>query len=232
MSLVVSKTFEFNEQDLLSQVFPQVKFVMIRFLDGSSLNTLCKASKFFKHLMEDPFIWQLKAQQLGLVYLDARLEVKAFCEMDESKQGTYAFAADLIGTLTPTDFRKIPYIGVVKSNRILINWPPDATIITGRKYETYLHRYMPYMAFSVLDQWTLRKEITRVILVIEQTTKVSTVMKEYLGRLLRGEPCGSWFGGREISPKLKRRKSVVQLCVPSHHENFSHFTGTLMPFGF
>ena len=188
-------------------------------------------SKFINDQMSDPLIWQSKAQQLGLVYSDARKEVTAFCEMEESRRGTYAFAVALFGNLTPTDFRKIPCIGVIKSSKILIDWPLDATIIAGLKYETYLHDYMHYLAFSVIDR-SFYSEKTRVILVIEKTTKVSMAMKEYLGRLFKGEPCGAWDGEKENSPTLKKGKSVVELCAPSHHEHFSPYSRMIIPFGF
>ena len=218
MSSAVTRAYVFNESDDFSHVFRDEKFGMVRFLDGPSLNTLSKVSKFFFDFLKDPLVWKIKARELGIDYSDARQEVRAFCTMNPSNKDVYMFVKNVIGPLVPTDFRKFPERGFVKSRRVRMNWPLDATVIVGTKYETYLHNYMPYIAFSVVDR-SFYEEQKRVILVIEKTTKVTDSLRAYLNRLVKGEPCGLWHDGAEKLPKTKKGKSVIELSPPPNNDS-------------
>lgn len=217
---------DFNSADHFSKTFLVVKFPFISFLDGLSLHRLSRVSKIFRDFLDQPKIWELKAKELGLDYRDAKVEVKAFSEMNDRRKETYYFVKNVLGKIFPSLFYLIPYKGIVKSQSILKIWPPNVSVITGTKWETYLHSYVSFIAFSVIDR-SHRTESHRIILIIEKTTKLSDDKKAYLARLFYREPCGLWERTKEEQlPKIKSRgknegKAIIELFPPLHHDFIS-----------
>jgi len=199
--------------DYLSPVFPQVKWVFIRVLDGRSLNSLSLVSRLYFGHINDPTIWQIKAQELGLDYLEAWREVKVFCLMDESQKIVYAFAKKVISPLFPTQFKQIPNRYLVKPSSILKEWPPSATVIAGHEWLRHQHQYVPYIAFSLVHRGN---DLFTQIIIVNKTSKITDAMRGYLNRLYKGEPCGKWVNNCESSRREFRGHSQVVLHPPLH----------------
>lgn len=231
MTSLSTRTYVISADDYLSRTFSEHILEFVPLVDGRNLNALSKVSRFFFDLINDALMWSMKARQLELDYLNARQEVRVFTEMDSSQRRTYRFVKSVIGSILPTEFKKIPYIGLVKSQKILVNWPLDAPMIAGIKYETYLHTYVPYIAFCVTDR-SFYGDQKRIILVIEKTTFVTGSLKEYLIRLFKGDPCGSWENGVEKLPKIKRGKSIIAISPPPNNDYINLFSHTFVPMGY
>ncbi|MBS0648238.1 MAG: hypothetical protein JSS10_03325 [Verrucomicrobia bacterium] len=157
--------------------------------------------------------------------LHPKLAARAYCEFH------YAYVRGIVGALPFSAFVRIPVVSLVHTRKIIADWirqAPQAAVIRGSKWETHLHKYIPFMAFSVLEN----QRVKTFIFVKEEPDHLSPEKKDYLRRLILGEPCGIWEekeGGRLMRkrgeiPENKRAKSmcsVVELALPSPHQGFT-----------
>ena len=216
----------FYQLDSIMALPEEMLHVILSKLNATDLNTMCLVSKIFHRMANDPVLWRMKIKELNIKVwnenLGAKQEVKTFSFIAKDQ---YAFVERVIGPIGPTAFTQIPQVCFVHTKHFFSSWKPNSAIIHGLKWETYLHQYINFIAFSIVENKTNYK---RAIIVKENPDSMTVEKQDYLKRLLNHEPCGivtSRFkkntleeGDRfAIKRGLKgkrQRVSAVELCSP------------------
>ena len=227
-----------TQQYLLSDLPIDILWSIGLRLSVVDLNRLGRVSKLFYKIANLPELWKRMAEKMDIA-LDEKLgfkeQVRQYCKIDPRHKSQYHFVNDIVGPVTLSTFLAIPEVHLVHTRTIIKDWfkqAPNASVVTGSKWETYLHEYICFMGFSIIE-WQREKTI---ILVKEQLHEMTAGKKDYLIRLMKGLPCGVWQDEKETGrclPMLRTRDesppnpkrvrwsyTIVELTLPTSGESF------------